>query len=126
MANRRDLIMISLDQLFNTFDTGNGFWNPILWVIAFVIIFLILYVLRGMGNNSYKKGTGQTQAFLSGNPESEKEAMHVKSSNLYWGWIEAMKWIIDALKTMHTGNVGDYILWFVVVIGVLFLFVGLI
>jgi len=118
--------MISLDQLFNTFDTGNGFWNPLLWVIAFVVIFLILYILRGMGNNAYKKGTSQTQAFLSGNPESEKEAMHVKSSNLYWGWTESMKWIIDALKSMHTGNVGDYILWFVVFMGVLLLFVGLI
>lgn len=118
--------MISIDQLFNTFDTGNGFWNPVIWLIAFVTIFLIIYIIRGFGNNSYKKGTGQTQAFLSGNPESDKESMHVKSSNLYWGWTESMKWIIDALKSMHTGNLGDYVLWFVVVMGILFLFVGLI
>lgn len=119
--------MISIDQLFNTFDTGNGFWNPILWGIAFLVIFLLVYILRGMGNKKYKKGTSQTQAFLSGNPESsDKGAMHVKSSNLYWGWTESMKWIINVLKSMHTGNVSDYVLWFVVVLGVLFVIVGLI
>ena len=118
--------MISIDELFNTFDTGNGFWNPVLWLIAFVIIFLIIYIIRGFGNNSYKKGTGQTQVFLSGNSESDFESMHVKSSNLYWGWMESMKWIIDSLKSIHTGSVSDYVLWFVIVMGVLFLFVGLI
>lgn len=118
--------MIPLEEIFNTLDTGNGFWNPLLWVIAFIIIFLFVYILRGFGNQQYKKGTGQTQAFLSGNKEYEKQAMHVKASNLYWGWTEAMKWIIDALKAIHTGNISDYILWFVIVLGVLFIFVGLI
>jgi Na+/H+ antiporter NhaC len=118
--------MLTLDQLLNSFDTGNGFWNPILWLIAFIIIFLLVYIIRGFGNKQYKKGTAQTQAFLSGNPESKKESMHVKSSNLYWGWIESMKSIINALRSMHTGNASDYILWFIIVIGILFLFVGLI
>jgi hypothetical protein len=126
MVNRRYLKMMSIDQLFNTFDTGNGYWNPVLWLIAFVVIFLIVYILRGLGSSAYKKDTGQTQAFLAGNPEYEKELMHVKASNLYWGWTNAMKWIIDLLKSMHTGNVSDYVLWFVVVMGILFLFVGLI
>jgi len=126
MVNRRDLTMMSIDQLFNTFETGAGFWNPVLWLMAFVIIFLVIYIIRGFGNTSYKKDTGQTQAFLSGNPEYDKELMHVKSSNLYWGWTHAMKWVIDLLKSMHTGNVSDYVLWFVVIMGVLFLFVGLI
>ena len=115
-----------IEEFFNTFDTGNGFWNPVLWVIAFVVIFLLIYILRGFGNKNYKKGTSQTQAFLSGNPEYEKELMHVKGSNLYWGWTEAMKWIIDALKSIHTGNTSDYVLWFVIIMGILFIFVGLI
>jgi hypothetical protein len=79
-----------------------------------------------MGNKNYKKGTGQTQAFLSGNQEYEKDQMHVQSSNLYWGWTESLKWVIDMLKKMHTGNVSDYVLWFVVVMGLLLLSVGLI
>jgi len=118
--------MVTIDQIFNTFDTGNGFWNPVLWLIAFIVIFLLIYILRGFGKNTYKKGTEQTKVFLSGNPEGDKEQLHVKSSNLYWGWMQAMKWVIDVLKAMHTGNVSDYLLWFVVVMGLLFLFVGLI
>lgn len=114
-----------IHQLFGTFDTGTGYWNPFVWGVAFIIVFLIIYILRGRGNTAYKKHTGQTQAFLSGNPEYEKELMHVKASNLYWGWTEAMKWVITILKKIHTGNMSDYILWFVVVMAVLFIFVGL-
>ena len=114
-----------IDQLLNTFDTQTGYWNPLVWGLAFLVIFLIIYIVRGFGNKSYKEKTGQTQAFLSGNQEYEKEAMHVKGSNLYWGWTEAMNWVITSLKNMHTGNVSDYVLWFVIVLAVLFIFVGL-
>jgi len=115
-----------LDMFLQTFDTGNGFWNPLVWIVAFVVIFLIVVIIRGFGNKNYKKGTGQTKAFLSGNQEYEKTQMHVKASNLYWGWTESMKWVIEGLKKMHTGNVSDYVLWFVVVMGILLLCVGLI
>jgi len=115
-----------IDTFLQTFDTGNGFWNPLIWIVAFVVIFLIVVILRGFGNKTYKKNTAQTKAFLSGNQEYDKEQMHVKASNLYWGWIESMQWVIDGLKKMHTGNVSDYVLWFVVVMGILLLCVGLI
>jgi len=114
-----------LEEFIKTLLTGNGFWNPLVWILGFIVIFLVVYILRGYGNATYKKGTSQTQSFLSGNPEYEKQFMHVKASNLYWGWTNAMKWIIDILKKMHTGNVSDYVLWFVIVLGVLFIFVGL-
>ncbi|MDG6218579.1 MAG: hydrogenase [Candidatus Thermoplasmatota archaeon] len=114
-----------IDMVLETLDTGNGFWHPLVWVSAFIIIFLIVFIIRGLGQKDYKKGTGQTQVFLSGNKEYDKHLMHVQSSNLYWGWTESLKWVIDALKKMHTGNVSDYVLWFVVVMGLLFLSVGL-
>lgn len=114
-----------IDMILETFETGNGFWHPLVWLAAFVIIFLIVFIIRGLGQKDYKKGTGQTQVFLSGNKEYDKHRMHVQSSNLYWGWTESLKWVIDALKKMHTGNVSDYVLWFVVVMGLLLLSVGL-
>jgi len=114
-----------INTFLETLETGTGYWHPLVWVAAFTIIFLIVFIIRGMGEKKYKKGTGQTQAFLSGNKEYDKQLMHVQSSNLYWGWTEALKWIIDLLKKMHTGNVSDYVLWFVVVTGLLLLFVGL-
>jgi hypothetical protein len=112
-------------EFLQTFDTGAGYWNPLVWALSFIIILLIAVIIRGVGNRAYKKQTGQTKVFLSGNEEYEKEQMHVKSSNLYWGWTESMQWFLIVLKKMHTGNVSDYVLWFVVIMGILFLAEGL-
>jgi hypothetical protein len=73
-----------------------------------------------------KRNTKKTQAFLSGNPEYEKELMHVKSSNMYWGFTETMKSVYIVLKKMHNGNASDYVLWFLIIMAVVFIFVGLI
>lgn len=110
-----------LSDLLKSFDTGSGLWNPLIWGSAVVIVFLIVYILRGCGKKEYKEGTGQTQAFLSGNPEYEKEQMHIKGQNVYWGFTEALKWIFNIFEKMHTGNVSDYILWFVIILGAFFL-----
>jgi hypothetical protein len=50
--------MLSLETLLETLKTGSGFWNPVVWVVAIVIIFLLVYVLRGFGKKEYKKDTG--------------------------------------------------------------------
>ena len=113
--------MFSLEPLLETFQTGSGFWNPIIWIVAIIVAFLVAVIIRGFGNNKYKKKTGQTKAFLSGNKEYEKEQMHIKGSNVYWGFTESLKWIFDSLKKMHTGNVSDYALWFVIVMAILFI-----
>ena len=115
----------SLSQLYNTLNTDSGFWNPLVWITAFVIIFLVAYTLRGYGNKSYKKNTEQTKVFLSGNPEfDDKEKMHVKASNLYWGFTETLKGVYKLLDRMHNGNTSDFILWFVVILGIFFIVLG--
>jgi len=115
--------MVSFEALLESLQTGSGFWHPLLWGIAIVIAFFIVYILRGLGNKTYKKQTEQTKSFLSGNPEYEKEQMHVKGSNVYWGFTEVLKGVYDLLKKMHNGNASDYVMWFVVVMGVLFILV---
>ena len=118
--------MSIFESLLNTFETGSGFWNHIVWLVVILIVFLIIHILRGFGNKNYKVDTEQIKPFLSGNPEVSKEKMHIKVSNLYWGFTESLKWIFDNLNKMHTGNTSDYVLWFVIIISVLFLVVGLI
>ena len=118
--------MISLDSLLNTFETGSGFWNPIIWNLAFAIAFLIVYILRGRGKKDFKEKTAQAKIFLSGNPEYEKEKMHVKGDNIYWGFMESLRWVYSLLEKFHTGNVNDYVLWFVVIMGIMFLILGVI
>jgi uncharacterized ion transporter superfamily protein YfcC len=117
--------MFSLDSFLETLKTGSGFWNPLVWIIIIAMAFLLIYVLRSLGKKEYKEKTEQTQSFLSGNPEYEKEQMHIKGSNVYWGFIEAMKWVFNVLRKMHTGNASDYVLWFIIVMGFLFIVVFL-
>ena len=112
------------DQLIKSLTTNSGFWNPLVWGLAIVIAFLIIYILRGYGKKEYKKETEQTKVFLSGNPELEKEKMHVKADNVYWGFMESLKWLYGVLDKMHTSNVSDYILWFVIIMGVFFIVLG--
>ena len=52
--------------------------------------------------------------------------MHVKASNVYWGFMESLRWVYKFLNKMHTGNVSDYVLWFVIIMGVLFIVIGVI
>ena len=52
--------------------------------------------------------------------------MHVGGSNVYWGFTESLKWLYGSLEKMHTGNASDYILWFVIILGVMFLIIGVI
>ena len=113
-------------SFLETLSTGNGFWNPLVWGITILLTLLIVYIIRGFGNSGHKKDTEQVKVFLSGNPEYEKEKMHVKGSNVYWGFLETLKWLYNALDKMHTGNVSDYVLWFVIIMGVFFLIIGVI
>lgn len=107
-------------------ETGTGFWDPIVWIGAFVIAFLIAYIIRGFGKKDFKEGTEQTKSFLSGNPEMEKDQMHIQSSNIYWGFTEVLKPLYKTLQKMHTGNVNDYVLWFLIIMAIFLIIVGVV
>ena len=118
--------MLTLESFLETLQTESGFWNPIVWIVVIIIAFLIALIFRGFGKKEYKEKTGQTQSFLSGNPEYEKEQMRIKGSNIYWGFTESLKVVFNTLEKMHTGNVNDYVLSFVIIMAILFLVVGMI
>ncbi len=115
-----------IDTILKNLETGSGFWNPLVWGLAFVIALLLMYIIRGFGKKGYKKNTEQTKAFLSGNPEYSKNEMHVRGKNLYWGFTKTLNSVYNVLEDMHNGNVSDYILWFVIILGVLFIVIGVI
>jgi hypothetical protein len=104
-----------------TIDTGSGFWTPLVWAMVFVIAFLVVYIVRMFGNKTYKKDTEQVKSFLSGNPEYPKDKMHVKASNLYWGFTKSMDGLYKILRKIHSGNTSDYVLWFIIILAILLL-----
>jgi hypothetical protein len=107
-----------------TLESGSGFWNPILWILLVLVLFLLYYGLRGFGRSTYKKGSAQTKVFLSGNDEAFPDEMHVKASNLYWGFTTSMKSLYSILRKIHTGNTSDYVLWFLFMLAILFVIIG--
>jgi len=96
--------------------TEAGHWDPILWLAAFTIILAIVYIIRSRGYKKYKRGTEQTLPFFSGNLPP---AANIKSSNIYWGFFEAMGRYYKWLRRAHTGVVNDYVYSFVMLLVVI-------
>jgi uncharacterized membrane protein len=97
---------------------GYAVWAPIVWIIAMVVIGIMVFIWRSRGRKSYKKGTAQTDVFLSGIKVPPEEQRHVKAENIYWGFFEALKGLYSSMMKPHTGIVNDYILWFVAVLAI--------
>jgi len=104
--------------------TGYGIWAPVAWLAAFVVAVIVVYLLWKTGESSYKKGTELERPYLSGNAEPEKGAVHIRASNLYWGFLQALKGYYDVLVPIHTGVLTDYMIWFVAVTALLLVIVG--
>jgi hypothetical protein len=104
--------------------TGYGVWNPLAWLIAFIAAAIVVYLLWKRGESSYRKGTELDRPYLSGNVEPDKGAVHIRASNLYWGYFQALKGYYDTIVPMHTGILTDYMVWFVAVTAVLLVIVG--
>ena len=104
-----------------TIETGSGFWNPLIWVIVAIVILFVAALIRSFGKKTYKKDTDQVKSFLSGNVEYPKDQMHVKASNLYWGFTVTFRGLYTRLRKMHNGNASDYVLWFVIVLALFLL-----
>jgi hypothetical protein len=109
-----------------TLETGTGFWNPVLWIVAFVIALIIAYIIWALGESSYRKDSQQVKPYLSGNPEPTKGEVHVRAGNLYWGFTEAMKGYYSRVVPLHTGILNDYVLWFLAVMALVLVIVGVV
>jgi hypothetical protein len=96
-------------------ESGYTFWNPIIWIIVFIVVMVMVYFFRRRGQKGYKKGTDQTQIFLCGEEVPEEEQRHIRVGNIYWGFFETLKEYYNFILKPHTGIINDYILWFVVV-----------
>lgn len=96
-----------------TLETGDGFWNPLLWLLFMVFTGVLAYILWEFffEDARMKRGLG-TQPFISGNPELPRGRSHFGGSNVYWGFVEALKRYYEPLKEAHTGDVTDYVAWF--------------
>ena len=100
-----------------TFILGSGyaFWNPLIWIIVFIVVMVLVYFFRRRGQKAYKKGTDQARIFLCGEEVPEAGERHIRVGNIYWGFFETLKEYYDQILRPHTGIINDYILWFVAI-----------
>ncbi len=107
-----------------TLETFGGFWSPLVWLLGFAVVFLISYIIWGLGEKKRKAGE-QAKPFISGIAESDKETVHVKGENVYWGFTESLKEYYSYAKKMHSGLLNDYLLWFLGMAAILFIVIML-
>ena len=106
-------------------DYGYAVWAPLIWIVVLVVIGVMVLIWRNRGQRSYKKGTAQTDIFLSGARVPPEKQRHVKSQNIYWGFFESLKGLYSGMMKPHTGVVSDYMLWFVAVLAIAILILAL-
>ena len=101
------------------FTTPSGWWNPIVWVVAFILIFIASYLLWRRGEKAYKKGTMQVEPFLSGNAPPTPDKVHVRAGNIYWGFVTSLKGYYNFLRRIHNGIVNDYVGWYIGILAIM-------
>jgi hypothetical protein len=95
---------------------GLPYWNPLIWVLGFAVLIALVYIFRSRGQKKYKRGTAQTEVFLSGEEPPKEAERHIKAHNIYWGFFETLKGYYERNMREHTGIVNDYIIWFVALV----------
>ena len=113
-------------MIADTLLTGFGAWNPIAWLIAFVVALILAWFVQRLGEPDLPGDGESGKPYLSGNDEPAPEAAHIGGSNLYWGFTEAMKGYYARVVPLHTGCLTDYVLWFLGTFALLFIFIGVI
>ena len=112
--------------------TGFSAWNPVLWLILFVIVLaaICIVILTGKNargrvlENTANEVDGKYATFFGG---EKSEHSHVGGSDLFWGFKKNFKGYFKFMNNMHNGNLNDYSIWTVaataVAIIVIFIFV---
>ena len=90
---------------------GYAVWSPIVWLVALLVLAVIALYVRSRGQKRYKKGTAQTDVFISGIQVPPAEQRHIPAHNIYWGFFAALKGFYSLMMRPHTRIVNDYILW---------------
>ena len=95
--------------MWGEIDTGTGFWNPMAFVIIFVLVAVIAYLIRSRGIAGAAKREHGGEPYYFGN--EVPESAHIRASNLYWGFLKTMERYYGPVVGEHTGNVNDFMAW---------------
>ncbi|MFO8051723.1 MAG: proton-conducting transporter membrane subunit [Thermoplasmatota archaeon] len=105
-----------------TLMTGQGGWNAIIFLIVVVVTLIIALLIRMLGNKGTTPAGEGGKPYLFGNPtEKDGRPLVISSSNVYWGFVRALKKYYDPMEKAHSGLINEYIFWFVATAGIVVL-----
>jgi hypothetical protein len=113
--------MITIEQLLGTLNTDSGFWNPLTLILVFIITYLIIYIISGINKKEGIKKKRMIRSIPVADEEYEQERKHMKDCNLYWDFVESVSGFLVNLNKIHSGGIKDYLMWFLMLTGVLFI-----
>ena len=106
-------------------QTRHGAWSPLAWTAAMLVALALAWLFRACGRKDSAKGGEAATPFVSANPVRDPEEARVPSSHLYWGFLHAMERYYRRMRAFHSGILSDYVLWFLLTVGVLFVAVAM-
>jgi len=106
-----------------TLFSGQGGWNALVFLVVFIVMFILGYLLRlVLGNKGTTPKNEGAKPYLFGNPtEIGGVPIVVSGSNVYWGFIRALKRYYRPMEKMHSGLINEYVFWFMGTIGLVML-----
>lgn len=100
--------------LASTLSTHHGDWNAIVLLLVLLCTGAVALWIRRHGRKDFRTEGHAQKPFVSGNQVDNPEDVHLGASNLYWGFLEAMKGYYKIIRPLHSGILSDYILWFLI------------
>jgi len=102
-----------------------GYWDPIAWLVLFVVLLAGLMISLGLGKSS----RGPVRRPVPADPKYDtffggeaSQHSHVGGSDLFWGLKHNLRHYFRFMHSMHSGVVNDYALWTVAGTAVIILF----
>lgn len=101
-------------------------WQPIVWLVLFVIIFLAvgIVIITGKGDRGHlveidangNEVTSRYKTFFSG---EEELPSHMGGSDLFWGFKKNWKGYFTYIENLHSGVINDYCIWIVAALAII-------
>lgn len=104
-------------------ETVSGSWAPLVWLLVFLLCVLLALCIRACGRRDAGTSALAKKPFISGNDLASQEDARIGASHMYWGFTTALRRYYARMMEFHSGNLTDYILWFLVTLA-LFLLLG--
>ena len=100
-----------------------GAWNPVSWLILFIIVLCAVFVVSVFGKRDrgpVNCAADSKHAVFFGGEESQFS--HVASGDLFWGFKHNLRGYLGFMSKAHSGVTNDYVLWGVTALAVIIVY----